>query len=170
MKMVKSADYFNLIKELKKLENPSKAKILSGFFKTAKGQYGEGDQFLGIVVPLQREVAKKFSGLSLTDLKKLLVSKIHEHRLTGLFILVENFQKASTKQKEKIFKFYLKHAKHINNWDLVDLSAPKIAGEYLLDKDRQILFKLAKSKNLWEKRIAMLSTYTFIKRVNSKIL
>jgi len=156
-------NYKSVVSELEKLKNPSKAKILSRFFKTNKGEYGEGDIFLGIVVPLQRQVAKKFSGLSLTNLKELLISKIHEHRLTSLFILVDNYQKASNTEKEDIVQYYLKHAKYINNWDLVDLSAPKIIGEYLLDKDRKILFKFAKSKNLWQKRIAMLATYTFIK-------
>lgn len=161
-------DFEKLKKELRKLADPKKAKILQGFFKTRKGEYGEGDKFLGITVPLQREVAKKFQDLSLADLQRLLNSKIHEERLVALLVLVFQFEKASKDQEEKhrkaIFEFYLKNAKNINNWDLVDLSAPKISGEYLLDKKRDVLYKLAKSRNLWEKRIAIISCFSFIRR------
>ncbi|MFA5175991.1 MAG: DNA alkylation repair protein [Candidatus Nanoarchaeia archaeon] len=144
------------------LKNPEKAKKLAGFFKTAKGEYGYGDNFLGIIVPEQRKLAKKYPNLSLENLQELLSSNIHEYRLTSLFILISKYKKADS-EKEKIFKFYLKNTKNINNWDLVDLSAPNIVGHYLNDKDKNILYKLAKSDNLWEKRIAILSTYTFIR-------
>ena len=106
-----------LIKDLKKMQNPEKAKILSRFFKTGKGEYGEGDVFLGIVVPKQREVAKKYINLDLTDIQKLLNSPIHEHRLVALLILVQKYEKAEEIEKRKIVKFYLKNAKKINNWD-----------------------------------------------------
>jgi 3-methyladenine DNA glycosylase AlkD len=150
-------------RDLSQLSNPEKAKKLSGFFKTGKGQYGEGDIFLGIPVPEQRKVAKRYIDLPLYNLQELLSSKIHEHRLTALLILVFKYGKADTSGKDEIFRFYLKNTEHINNWDLVDLSAPKIVGDYLINNDRLILFKLAKSTNLWERRIAILSTLAFIR-------
>ena len=150
-------------RDLSKLSNPEKAKKLSGFFKTGKGEYGEGDIFLGISVPEQRKVAKRYLDLPLSDLQELLSSKIHEHRLTALLILVSKYGKTNNSGKEEIFRFYLKNTENINNWDLVDLSAPKIIGDYLFNKDTSILFKLAKSDNLWERRIAILSTFKFIR-------
>jgi len=152
-------------KALKDLAKPKKGKILSRFFKTGKGEYGYGDVFLGISVPNQRKVAGNFKELPLSQTAKLLKSRVHEHRLTALLILVGQFQKAEEKKKKQIFDLYLKNYKYINNWDLVDLSAPKIIGAYLLEKPekRKVLYQLARSKNLWKKRIAMLSTYTFIK-------
>lgn len=135
------------------------------FFKTGPGDYGAGDKFIGVVVPDQRKIAKKYKDLSLIDLQTLLDSPIHEHRLTALFILIFQF-KASP---QKIYNFYLKNLKNINNWDLVDSSAPKIMGQYLKDKkNRDILYKLVKSKNLWRRRIAVLTTYTFIKNNDFK--
>lgn len=153
----------NFIKELKVAGDQTKARVLGRFFKTGKGQYGEGDIFLGVYVPFQRQIAKKYSTLPLTDIETLLKSKIHEHRLGALFILCDQFKKADEKTKEKIFKFYLKNSQGVNSWDLVDLSAPNIVGEWLLKKDRKILYKLARSKNLWQKRIAIVSTLTFIR-------
>ena len=155
-------------KELSQLSNPEKAKNLSWFFKTEKGQYGEGDIFLGITVPEQREVAKRYIDLPLNDLQELLSSKIHEHRLTALLILVSKYEKADNAGKDEIFSFYLKNTENINNWDLVDLSAPRIIGDYLHNKDRSILSKLAKSNNLWERRIAILSTLNFIRNNDFK--
>ncbi len=151
----------NLKKDLKRLENPNQARILSKFFKTGKGEYGEGDIFLGIKVPEQRKVAKNYTDLPLKDIQTLLNSKIHEHRLTALLILVEKYKKSN--KKTEIANLYLKNAKKVNNWDLVDLSAPMLLGDYLLDKNKSILYKLAKSKSLWEKRIAIVSTYAFIR-------
>lgn len=148
-------------KELKKLAKPKKAKLLQGFFKTGKGEYGEGDIFLGIYVPIQREVAKNFKDISLKEIQQLVNSKIHEHRLVGLFILIDQYKR--TDDKKKYYEFYLKNTNRINNWDLVDLSAPNIVGDYLFDKNRKILYKLAKSKLLWERRIAVLATFSFIK-------
>jgi len=156
----------NKLKEdLQNLKDPKKAVILQGFFKTGKGQYGEGDIFLGIVVPLQRKISRKYQTLKLRDLKKLLAANIHEYRLTALFILVSKYEKADEKEKKEIFDFYLKNTKGINNWDLVDLSAPKIVGDYLFHKPKQrgVLYKFAGSTNLWKKRIAVLATFAFIK-------
>jgi 3-methyladenine DNA glycosylase AlkD len=133
------------------------------FFKTGKGEYGEGDIFAGLKVPSQRKLAREFRDLSLTDLKILLNSPVHEERLISLFILVDKYGKGDKQEKEAIFSFYLKYRKGINNWDLVDLSAPKIIGKHLLNKDKNLLFKFALSKNLWERRITVLSTYEFIK-------
>lgn len=149
--------------DLIKLKNPAKAKILARFFKTGKGEYGGGDVFLGISVPKQRKIAKKYINADLKDVEKLLQSKIHEHRLTTLLIAVAKYQKADDKGKKEIVNFYLRNTRWINNWDLVDLSAEKILGAYLFNKDRSILYKLADSKNLWERRIAILSTFYFIK-------
>lgn len=154
-----------LKKDLQSLANPEKAKILQGFFKTGKGEYGEGDVFLGVIVPEQRRIAKKYD-LELEEIQELLNSEIHEHRLVGLFILINSYKKADDNEGKKIFKFYLDNAKKINNWDLVDLSAPNIVGNWLLDKDKKIIYNLAKSDNLWEKRIAIISTFTFIKNNN----
>jgi 3-methyladenine DNA glycosylase AlkD len=146
-------------KELKQLSNKKQKEILQRFFKTGKGDYGEGDIFLGIKVPVQRKVAKKYSNLPIEDCVKLLQSKIHEQRLIALFILIEKY-----KEKPKnVFDLYLKNTTRINNWDLVDLSAPNIVGDYLLDKDRDVLYKLAKSKLLWNKRISIVATFKFIR-------
>jgi 3-methyladenine DNA glycosylase AlkD len=155
--------YQKITVELNKLKNRNKAKILERFFKTGKGEYGEGDIFLGIVVPKQREMAKKYIGVTLEDLQKLLFSKIHEYRLVALLILVQKYKKADNLGKKTIVNFYLKNTKNINNWDLVDLTVEKILGEYFLDKDRKILYKLARSKNIWERRIAVITTFQFIK-------
>ncbi len=149
-------------RELSQLANPDRAKNSSRFFKTGKGHYGEGDVFLGITVPELRKIAKKHIDLSLNDLQELLNSKIHEHRFTALVILISKYRKAEESEKEEIFEFYIKNMENINNWDLVDLSAPRIIGEYLLNKERSILYKLAKSNSLWERRISILSTFTFI--------
>jgi 3-methyladenine DNA glycosylase AlkD len=148
--------------EMSQLSDPDRAKNLSWFFKTGKGQYGEGDIFLGIPVPKQRKVAKKYVNLSLDDLQELLNTKIHEYRFTALVILVSKYRKAEEMGKKEIFDFCLRNTKNINNWDLVDLSAPRIIGDYLLDKERSILYKLAKSNSLWERRLSILSTFAFI--------
>ena len=148
---------------IRKNANQQHAKNMQWFFKTGKGEYGEGDKFLGLKVPLQRKIAKEFSNIELSALKQLLHSKIHEDRLISLLILVDKYQNADEKEKEHVYKFYLQNRKHINNWDLVDLSAPKIVGQHLLDREKEILYKYARSKKLWDKRIAILSTATFIK-------
>ncbi len=152
-----------LLEELQQVADPEKEKIFISFFKTGKGEYGEGDQFLGITVPRLRAISKKYQRLDLKDLQKLLNSKIHEHRLSALMILRFKYNNADQRIKEDIVKFYLKNSRQINNWDLVDLSSEYILGNWLLDKDRKILYQLAKSKNLWEKRIAIISTFEFIR-------
>lgn len=155
--------------ELSKFENPQKAIFLQRFFKTKEGQYGFGDKFLGVSVPVQRKIASKFKDTPLPEIDKLLNSKLHEERLVSLFILVDKFKKGNEKIKEEVFNFYLSKTKNINNWDLVDSSAHKIVGEYLLkNKNEELLKKLARSKNLWERRIAMIATYQFIINGNSR--
>ena len=152
-----------LRKELRSRASPKRAKILAGFFKTGKGEYGEGDAFLGVTVPETRKIAQRFSDPSLADIAKLIRSGIHEERLLALLILVHKFEEGDDSCRNKIFNFYLKNTKYINNWDLVDLTAPKIVGAYLMNRPRGILYKLAGSKSLWERRIAILATCAFIK-------
>ncbi|MFH1326699.1 MAG: DNA alkylation repair protein [archaeon] len=154
----------NLIKDIQKAKDPNQAAILQRFFKTGKGEYGKGDKFLGIKVPKQREISRKYTGLNLKNIQKLLNSKVHEYRLVGLLILVDKFKKSDEREKGNIFNFYLKNTRNINNWDLVDLTAPNIVGEFLFDKKKDKLYDLAESKNLWEKRIAVLATFSFIKK------
>jgi len=150
--------------ELSSIANPAKARILQRFFKTGKGEYAEGDVFLGVTVPETRRIAKKFSHLSLAELQKSLESKYHEERLAALLVLVEKFQKSQEFERKRIFDFYLKNARFVNNWDLVDLTAPKISGEFLIGKDKKLLYSLAKSENLWKRRIAIISTFSFIRK------
>jgi len=153
----------NFRSDIEKATNPEKAKLLQCFFKTGKGEYGEGDIFLGITVPESRKLAIKYKDLPLKDTESLLKSKIHEERLIALLILVHNYEKNS-ETRDKIFNFYLKNTEYINNWDLVDLSSHQIVGNYLSGRNRYILHKLAKSDNLWEKRISIISTAYFIKK------
>ena len=150
--------------ELRASANPARSKVLARFFKTGVGEYGEGDKFLGLNVPKTREIAKRFSRLSLPEISSLLGSPVHEERLCALLILVGQFGKSSGAERERIAEFYWKHAKKVNNWDLVDLSAPKIAGEHLAGKSKRRLYELAKSGNVWERRISIVSTYAFIQR------
>ncbi len=149
--------------DLATLADPERAKGLASFFKTGKGQYGEGDRFLGITVPLQKTVASQHQDLSLQDIALLLKSPYHEHRSVALAVLVMQFKRADEEARRGIFEFYLAHTENINNWDLVDGSAPYIVGPYLMDKARQILFELAKSPSLWERRIAIVSTLAFVR-------
>lgn len=150
-------------KEILRQKNPSQAIILQRFFKTGKGEYGEGDIFYGIKVPVQRKIAKQFNDLPQIELKILLSSNVHEERLIAALILVDQFKKGDEKKKKIIFDFYIRNRKGINNWDLVDLSAPKIVGEYLIDKEKDLLYKFATSKDLWDRRISIISTQTFIR-------
>ncbi|HNX23867.1 MAG TPA: DNA alkylation repair protein [Spirochaetota bacterium] len=155
-------------KELKKIADKDKAKHLAGFFKTGKGQYGEGDIFIGIRVPDQRKTAKLFFDTELHEIEKLLDDPIHECRLTALLILIEKFSKSDDIKKKEIVEFYLSKTSRINNWDLVDLSSHQILGNYYYSRDREILYKLVQSSSLWEQRIAVVSTYYFIKRNDFK--
>lgn len=150
-------------KELEKHVDEQKREFLPYFFKTGKGQYGEGDKFLGIIVPNVRLVAKKFKEASFNEIASLLQSEYHECRLCALLMLVECFKKAREEEREKIYHFYLTQTSRINNWDLVDLSAPAIVGEFLKEKPREDLYKLADSSLLWEQRISVVATYTLIK-------
>jgi 3-methyladenine DNA glycosylase AlkD len=144
------------------LANPEKQNVFKRFFKTGPGEYGEGDIFLGLTVPQQRKISKEYKDLPLKEAEKLLRSKIHEERLTALLIFVLQYKKGDETKKKSIVDIYLRNFKFINNWDLVDSSAPYILGDWLLKKDRLMLYKMAKSKVLWEKRIAMMSTFAFI--------
>lgn len=168
-----------LKKELRKIADPKRAKNLQWFFKTGKGEYGEGDVFLGIKVPDLRKIAKKYYSLDIKQLKELIKSKFHEERLIALFILINKYQ--TTNHKTICFHFYIKNMKYINNWDLVDLSAPNIVGKYLFNFARgrnfvqvhavgspssfatTFLTNLVKSENIWECRIAVLASFQFIK-------
>jgi 3-methyladenine DNA glycosylase AlkD len=156
----------NFKSDINKLKNPKKAKLLQRYFKTGKGEYADGDVFIGITVPELRKIAKKYYGFDMKQLGELIQSKIHEYRMIALFILTHKY--ATTNHKKIITHFYLKNAKYINNWDLVDLSAPRILGTHLLDKNRKIIYQLAKSDNIWEKRIAVLATFMFIKHNDFK--
>lgn len=152
----------SLKRELRTHASVSKAKLLQGFFKTGPGEYGAGDIFIGVTVLNTRKVAKKYSHLLLSDVLSLLRSKIHEERLLALLIMVEQFQRDKEK-RSKIYREYLNNLNNVNNWDLVDLSSHKIVGEYLLDKPRDILCKLSRSKNVWARRVAIIATFSFIK-------
>ncbi|MEA5258560.1 DNA alkylation repair protein [Arcicella aquatica] len=144
---------------------PERAIQTARFFKTGKGQYGEGDIFIGITNPEVRALVKEFwKTISLADIQLLLNDDIHEFRFTGLMILVEQFEKANEEKRTEIVDFYLNNLPKINNWDLVDCSCYKILGVYLLDKDRQVLYDLANSKHLWTERIAVVSTMAFIRK------
>jgi 3-methyladenine DNA glycosylase AlkD len=155
-------------KELLALIDPEKAVILPRFFKTGPGQYGEGDKFHGVVVPKIRKVAMTHSSASTEDILTLLHSEYHEERLTALIILIEQYKQGDDSRKEDIFRLYLAQTNRINNWDLVDLSAPHIVGAHLFGKRYSILTKLAESPDLWERRISILATHYFIRRGESR--
>lgn len=140
-----------------------KAEVLSRFFKTGKGQYGEGDQFLGVTVPMVRQVVSQFPNLPLRDCEQLLDSPYNEVRLLALLILVQQYRKGSEATQEAIYQSYLAHRGRVNNWNLVDSSAPYIVGPHLLSRDRQVLDTLARSPVLWDRRIAVLTTFAFIR-------
>lgn len=151
---------------MRALANPDKARVLQRFFKTGPGQYGHGDVFIGITVPESRRVAKKYAakGASLADVKALLHSQIHEERLVALLMLEQKYKG----DPGGVARFYLENLACVNNWDLVDLSAPAILGAFLLDnnsgEDRSILYRLAKSNVLWERRVSIVSTHAFIRK------
>jgi 3-methyladenine DNA glycosylase AlkD len=149
--------------ELVAIASPEKGKLLQGFFKTGPGQYGEGDIFIGVTMPQIRMVAKKYYlQADLETVAKLVSNPVHEIRMCALIILVYKYPKASVANQQKIFDFYLAHTKYINNWDLVDVTCTRIVGAYLLNHDRKLLYQLAQSNSLWEKRIAVISTFMFI--------
>lgn len=153
----------DLGKDFKKRADPTRAKHSQRYFKTGKGEYGEGDIFWGLNTATMVKGALKYQSLPLADLEKLLKSKIHELRAAALVILKRQYSRADEKERAKIAAFYLKNTSGINNWDLVDISASHILGDWLLDKDKAILYQLARSRNLWERRIAIMATFDFIK-------
>ncbi len=168
---MKSA-HASIVRDLLHLKNRKKSLVLRRFFKTGVGEYGYGDIFLGVTVPQQRAIVKRYFMItSLFDIKKLLYSPIHEHRLTALLLLVQKFQKAELSDKKNIFDFYLTHLHRVNNWDLVDSSADKIVGAYLFfaQKDFLLLEKMAQSNDLWTRRVAIIATFYFIKNNEFKL-
>ena len=150
-------------KKLKEIGNEEKAKKHQSFFKTGPGEYGEGDIFVGVIVPELRRLAKEYKTIGINEIKQLLKSKIHEERLLSLFLLIHRYSKGDEPEKKRIYELYLKNTKFINNWDLVDSSAGQIAGAFLFDKSKNPLYDLVKSENLWERRISIISTFYFIK-------
>jgi 3-methyladenine DNA glycosylase AlkD len=150
-------------KRLKQSANKEKAENLQRFFKTGPGEYGEGDVFIGVKVPDVRKVAKDFQDMAIDDIIILLESTIHEERLLALFMLVQKYRSGNSRTKEDIYNLYLHKTQFINNWDLVDGSAHHIVGDYLMDKDKTPLYRLAASENLWERRISIMTTLYFIK-------
>ncbi|MGD0897501.1 MAG: DNA alkylation repair protein [Thermoguttaceae bacterium] len=153
----------DLQSRLRSLGNSKDAAFLAGFFKTGPGQYGEGDTFIGVRVPVIRKVARGFQELQVPEVKCLLHSPIHEERLAALAILVMQATKADARTRKQIYDLYLANTRHINNWDLVDLSAPQVVGAYLADKSHKPLYQLAKSSWLWDRRISILATFHFIR-------
>jgi 3-methyladenine DNA glycosylase AlkD len=154
-----------ILQELFSVANPEKAKFLQRFFKTGKGQYAEGDCMLGIIVPLTRDIVKKSPKLPFSEIQPLIDSEFHEVRLAGFLFLVKQFKKAQEQERKEIFDFYLHNARKANNWDLVDVTCRDVIGSYLLEHEesRGVLYQLAESDNLWEQRIAIVSTWAFIK-------
>lgn len=150
--------------KLQALSDAEKREIFPKFFKAGKGEYGEGDRFLGVTVPNIRAIAKLHKDISIEEIRELLQSEWHEVRLCALIIMVEKSKKKDEALRKELFNLYLSQTKRINNWDLVDLSCRFIIGEYLLDKSRDILYHLAQSPLLWDNRIAIVSTYAFIRK------
>lgn len=151
----------DLKNEILAMADPTQAEFSQRFFKTGKGQYGEGDKFHGgIAVPELRKLAKKYREMPLEELEKLISSEFHEQRQIALFILADKYKKSS----EKMVDFYLRNLRFVNNWDLVDCSADRILGEYLFEREKDSLYEFAKSENLWERRVAMIATFQFIKK------
>jgi len=151
-------------KYLRRFASREKARLLQGFFKTGPGQYGEGDKFLGVMVPNIRRTVKEYSGAPLPEVLKLLRSSYHEERLLALLLFVRQFEKGDDSVRKRIYTLYLKNRSYINNWDLVDLSAPKIVGPFLDRGSRSLLYRYVRSKNLWERRIAVLAAFPYIKK------
>lgn len=148
---------------VRQLANPERGRFLQRFFKTGPGEYAEGDVFAGLSVPQTRQLARRYANLPFAQTLRLLKSKIHEERLLALLIWVRQFRKGDPATRRRIYQTYLKHSKYVNNWDLVDLSAEIIVGEYLRDRSRSVLKKLARSALLWNRRIAVLATFAYIK-------
>ena len=150
--------------DLLQLANEQIAEHSQRFFKTGKGEYGEGDIFLGIRVPLLRKLVKKYRGISITEVRKLLHSKFHEERLLAVLMLVQLFKSGDESVQKQVYDLYLENTEYINNWDIVDISASNIVGAHLYEKDKAPLYDLVQSKNLWERRISIISTFYFIRQ------
>lgn len=148
---------------MRELADPGDAKTLQWFFKTGPGEYGEGDVFAGIKMPKLRRLVQEVWGVEESVVRGMLASAIHEERLLALLILVRQFEKGAAADRRRIYRLYLENTGRINNWDLVDLSAPNILGGYLKERSRRPLYRLVRSKSLWERRMAMLATFTFIR-------
>jgi 3-methyladenine DNA glycosylase AlkD len=148
---------------LQQLGNKERATVSQRYFKTGPGEYGEGDRFLGITVPEIRNLAKEVQGISLTEAMQLLRSEIHEERLLALLILVRSYSRGDEHTKKRIYGLYVRNTRYINNWDLVDASAEHIVGAFLKDKGKKPLYDLARSRDLWKRRIAIMATFHFIK-------
>ena len=153
----------SLKREARDLADPAVAAHSKTYFKTGPGQYGEGDAFLGLRAPAIRSLVRKYRALDYSDAVELLKSGWHEERLLGVLLLVDAYERGDQREKERIHRAYLKNAKRVNNWDLVDSSAPQIVGAHLTPKNVALLVELAKSKNLWERRIAIIATQHFIR-------
>jgi 3-methyladenine DNA glycosylase AlkD len=153
----------SLKQEIREHANPAQAKNLMRFFKTGPGEYGEGDRFLGLTVPVQRAIARRHRDLPAADAEKLLASGVHEDRLIALLILIGLYDRGDDAAREAIVGIYLSNTARINNWDLVDLSAPQLLGRHLAVRDRDLLYRLARSASLWERRIAIIATLAFIR-------
>jgi 3-methyladenine DNA glycosylase AlkD len=156
----------NIRKKFQQLGSEEKAKVLQRFFKTGPGDYGEGDVFIGVGVPELRKLVKEYPDITIEESVQLLRSSIHEERMFSLLILVGKYLKGSKTVKKRIYELYLQNTNFINSWDLVDGSAYQIVGDFLMDKSKEPVYRLAKSKSLWERRIAILSTFHFIKQDN----
>lgn len=153
----------NIKDRLQQLASPETAEILQKFFKTGPGEYGEGDIFIGVRVPDLRKLAKEFQDIAIPEIRAFLASSIHEERFLALLILALNYERGDDVEKKKIYDLYLENTSCINSWDLVDGSAHHIVGAFLMDKNKAPLYRLAKSENFWERRIAVISTFHFIK-------
>ena len=159
--------YEKILKDIRARRDEKQGAVLGRFFKTGKGQYGEGDVFWGLDVPTSRKIAERYAHISKKDIIKLLQNEVHEVRLIALFILVAQYKKGDKKLKAELVKFYLDNTKYVNNWDLVDTSAHQILGDFLFDKsevEKRILLTLSHSKDLWEQRIAIVATFAFIRK------
>ncbi|HKG22792.1 MAG TPA: DNA alkylation repair protein [Blastocatellia bacterium] len=151
---------------MRELADEERARVLKKFFKTGPGEYGEGDLFLGVTIPELRMLAKQYGSIRLKEVLALLASKYHEERMLALLMLIHAYSKGDGPAKEKIYELYLKNTRFINNWDLIDLSAPRIVGDFLFTRSREPLYTLARSASLWERRIAIMSTFHFIKKAD----
>ncbi|MFA5098487.1 MAG: DNA alkylation repair protein [Candidatus Margulisiibacteriota bacterium] len=160
--------YSGLRKDLSRCSDPKRAAVLQRFFKTGPGEYAEGDRFLGVTLPVMRSTVKSYLPLPLSQAKRLLCSKYHEERMAALLILVSQFKKGDPALKKKIFRLYTSSTKYINNWDLIDLTAPHIVGAYLENRSKELLYKFARSKDLWKKRISILATFAYIYKGEAK--